>query len=315
MQSYYLEIRHGDISAVYNNGEFVNAYVTKCGESKEYKNEDDFLDYLDYLGITINDVKEGTGMKENYIYTSSNYDDFVFRTANRDVDIPHINKIAENMKVNGWQGAPIEVSLTDDKKFQIEDGQHRFMACKKSNTPVKFMIVKKMSIYDVATKNSMKKGWKGSDYIKAYSEDGNFNYKRLKNLQDEFPKVSLSDILDVVVGKHTQNNLKKGYIHINDEQYYKAREVLKSLTIMNESLKLIGIKTMSSYKKILVDLLLNDVIDPQRMIDKLDKHGRMLLPPSATKDQAIQYLEALYNYHQRDKTTVMFREQLKGRRK
>lgn len=254
-------------------------------------------------------------MKENVIYTTTNYDDFVFRTANRDVDIVHINKIAENMKLNGWQGAPIEVSVFENGKFQIEDGQHRFMACKKSKTPVKFMVVKEMSIYDVATKNSMKKGWKGSDYVKAYSEDGNYNYKRLKNLQDEFPNASLSDILDVVVGKHTQNNLKKGYVNISDEKFYKAREILKSLTIMNESLKAIGIKTMSSYKKILIDLLMHDIIDPQRMIDKLDNYGRMLLPSSATKDQAMQYLEGLYNYHQRDKSTVMFREQLKGRRK
>lgn len=58
MKTYYLEIRHGDISAVYNeNGEFVDAYTTKCGECKQYANENDFLDYLDYLGIDINEVK------------------------------------------------------------------------------------------------------------------------------------------------------------------------------------------------------------------------------------------------------------------
>jgi len=253
-------------------------------------------------------------MKENFIYTTSRYDEFVFRTANRDVDLKHIDKIADSMLENGWQGAPIEVSVLDDDKLQIEDGQHRFMAAKKSGTPVKFMVVKNMSIYDVAKKNSMKKGWSGSDYVKAYAEDGNTSYKRLKNLQTEFPKVSLSDILDVVVGKHKQDNLKRGYVHINDEQFFKAREVLKSLVIMNESLKTIGIKTMSSYKKILIDLLMNDIIDAQRMIDKLDKHGRMILPAAATKDQAMQYLEALYNYHQRDKSTVLFREQLKNRR-
>lgn len=253
-------------------------------------------------------------MKENIIYSTTNYDDFVFRTANRDVDLSHIDRIAENMKENGWKGAPIEVSILDDGKYQIEDGQHRYMAAKKSKTPVKFMVVEKMSIYDVATKNSMKKGWKGSDYVKAYADDGNYNYKRLKNLEDEFPNATLSDILDVVVGKHKQENLKKGYVKVDDIKFYKAREVLKSLTMMNESLNAIGIKTVASYKRVLIDLLLNEIIDPQRMIDKLDNYGRMLLPPSATRDQAMGYLEALYNYHQRDKSTVLFREQLKSRR-
>ncbi len=252
-------------------------------------------------------------MKENVIYSTTDYDSFVFRKANRDVDMSHVRRIAENMKSNGWQGAPIEVSLTEDGKFQIEDGQHRYMACKTSGTPVKFMVVKNKTIYDVATQNSMKKGWKGSDYIKAYSEDGNYNYKRLKNLEDEFPRASLSDILDVVVGKHKQDNLKKGYIRITDEQFYKAREVLKSLMPMIETLKYINVKTMTNYKKNLVDLLMNDIIDPQRMIDKLDKHGRMLLPQSATREQALHYLEGVYNYHQHKNSIVMFREKLRKR--
>lgn len=251
-------------------------------------------------------------MRENVIYSTTDYDAFVFRNANRDVDMGHAHRIAESMKENGWQGAPIEISLTDDGKYQIEDGQHRFLACKQSGTPVKFMVVKPKTIYDVATQNSMKKGWKGSDYIKAYSEDGNYNYKRLKNLEDEFPKATLSDILDVVVGKHKQDNLKKGYVRITDEQFYKAREVLKSLMPMIETLKLINVKTVANYKKRLIDLLMHDIVDPQRMIDKLDKHGRMLLPQSATKDQALQYLEALYNYHQPKNTTVMFREKLRA---
>ena len=252
-------------------------------------------------------------MRENQIYTTTNYDQFVFRQANRDVDLSHVNRIAESMEKNGWQGAPIEVSLIPEKnQYQIEDGQHRYMACKKTGTPVKFMLVEAKTIYDLARQNSMKKGWRGNDYVKAYSDDGNYNYKRLMNLEKEFPNVTLSDILDVVVGKHKQDNLKKGFIRINDEQFFKAREVLKSLSVMNESLKAMGIKTASNYKRTLIRLLNHDIIDPQRMIDKLDKHGKMLLPMSATKEQAMQYLEALYNYHQPKNTLVLFRERLKN---
>lgn len=250
-------------------------------------------------------------MKENQIYITTDYDQFVFRSANRDVDMSHVNRIATNMEKEGWQGAPIEVS-ENNGKLQIEDGQHRYMACKMTGTPVHFMVVKAKSIYDVAKQNSMKKGWKGSDYIKAYSEDGNYNYKRLKNLEEEFPSATLSDILDVVVGKHKQDSLKKGYVRINDEKFFKAREVLKSLVVMIESLKSFNIKTIANYKKVLIQLLMHDVVDPQRMIDKIDKHGRMLLPASATKDQAMQYLEALYNYHQQ-KNTVLFREKLRSK--
>lgn len=252
-------------------------------------------------------------MRQNQIYTTTEYDQFVFRTANRAVDTAHVNRIASSMIDNGWQGAPIEVSeLPEKNKFQIEDGQHRYMACKKTNTPIKFIVVDPKSIYDLARQNSIKKSWKGCDYIRAYANDGNYNYKRLANLMKEFPIVTLSDILDIIVGKHKQDNLKKGYVRITDEQFFKAREILAPLSMMNKSLKDMGIKTVSNYKRVISLLLVHDVIDPQRMIDKLDKYGMMLLPKSVTKEQALRELEVIYNYHQQKNTTVMFRERLKN---
>ena len=251
-------------------------------------------------------------MRENQIYTTSNYDAFVFRPANRDVDMKHVKRISESMKANGWQGAPIEVSELGDK-YQIEDGQHRYMASRMTNTPVHFMVVKPKSVFDIANQNSIKKGWTGEDYIKAYADDGNYNYKRLKNLETEFKGVSLSDILNVVNdnGRY-RNSLKKGYMNITDAKYYMAREVLKSLEIMSECLVLAGVKSKTVYKRTLILLLKHQIIDPDRMADKLDKYGKMLLPPTATSEQALMALETLYNYHQRG-NIVLFREALRSR--
>lgn len=251
-------------------------------------------------------------MRENQIYTSSKYDDFVLRDANRDIDESHVKRIAENMSQNGWQGSPIEVSETDDGKFQIEDGQHRYMASKKVGIPVSFMVVKPKTIYEIAMMNSMKKGWKGNDYIKAYAGDGNFNYKRLSNLEKEFPSVSLTDIMFVVGGEgHIRENLRKGYVRITDEQFFNAREILKTLQILNEDIDRFGIKTKANYKRELIKLLRNNIIEPQRMIDKMDKHGKMLLPLSATRPQALENLEVLYNYHQPKNTLVFFKDKLR----
>jgi hypothetical protein len=252
-------------------------------------------------------------MRQNQIYTTTDYDLFTLRTANREIDMAHVSRIAKSMMDNGWRGAPIEVSeIPNSDKLQIEDGQHRFTACKKTNTPIKFMVVNSKDIYDLARQNSIKKSWKGCDYIRAYANDGNYNYKRLANLMNEFPNITLSDILDVIAGKHKQDNLKKGYIRITDEQFFKAREILAPLSMMYKSLKDMGIKTVSNYKRVLTILLVHDVIDPQRMIDKIDKYGIMLLPKSVTKEQALRELEVIYNYHQQKNTTVMFRERLKN---
>lgn len=252
-------------------------------------------------------------MRENQIYTTTDYDSFALKKANRQVDMNHVKRIAESMKANGWVGAPIEVS-EGNGKLQIEDGQHRYTACQMTNTPVKFMVVKPKSVYDVAMQNNIKKGWKGEDYINAYAEDGNYNYKRIKNLEEEFSNLSLSDILAVISDNgQRRNSLKKGYVRVTDEMFYKARDVLKSLGILSEELKMAGIRSQKVYKATLSLLLKHDIIDTDRMVDKISKYGRMLLPPTATREQALMALETLYNYHQRG-GTVLFREQLKSRK-
>lgn len=60
-------------------------------------------------------------MRENQIYSSTKYDDFVLRDANRDIDESHVKRIAESMTANGWQGSPIEVSerKTENSKSKM----------------------------------------------------------------------------------------------------------------------------------------------------------------------------------------------------
>lgn len=253
-------------------------------------------------------------MKENQIYTTSKYDDFVFRRANREVDERHAKKIAESMKENGWKGSPIEVSLTESGKYQIEDGQHRFTAAKESNIPIKFMLVEPLTIYEVASQNSMKKGWTGKDYISAYASDGNYSYKRIENLIKEFDTLTFQDVIRAVsnTASRTYEKMKKGYISVNDAQFYKAREVLSNLVPMVELIYGMKIKTKENYKKALTNLLKNDVIDADRMADKLEHYGEMLLPKSVTVSQAIEQLEIVYNYRMTKKNVVYFRERLKN---
>ena len=250
-------------------------------------------------------------MRENQIYTSSKYDDFVFREANRNVDESHVSKIAENMEKNGWQGAPIEVSESKNGKLQIEDGQHRYAAAKKTGTPIRFIVVKEKSVYDVAKQNSLSKTWGNIDYVHAYASEGSYSYKKLENLKNEFPDISLSDIMKMLTdGRVKREELKKGYIRITDEQYFQAREHLKSIATMNESLKNIRIKTKSPYIRALIILLRNGLIEAQRMIDKIDSYGRMLLMDTVSEAQAYVELEKLYNYHQQ-KNIVYFGDAIK----
>lgn len=253
-------------------------------------------------------------MRENQIYITTDYDKFVFRNGNRDVVQKHIDNIADNMQKNGWVGVPIEISVNNAGEYVIEEGQHRYEAARKTKTPVHFMVGKAKTIYEIGRQNSLVKPWNKQNFIKAYADEGNYSYKRLQNLINEFPNVVVSDILLAVgtEGRKIRGNVEKGYTQVTDEQYYKAREILKYVSSFTESMKAIGINTRSVYMRSIIHLLKHDLIDGERLLDKMDKYGKMLLHPSATKKQAYENIQTLYNYHQQ-KGIVYFMDKVKAK--
>ena len=135
----------------------------------------------------------------------------------------------------------------------------------------------------------------------------------LQNLVNEFPNVVISDILNSVMGDapSKRGKVEKGYTQVTDEQYHRAREILKYVSSFNDSLKAIGIKTRSIYIRSIIHLLRHELIDGDRLIDKMDKYGKMLLQPSATKKQAYENIQTIYNYHQQ-KGVVYFMDKVKA---
>ena len=252
-------------------------------------------------------------MRENQIYISTDYDRFVFKKGNRDIIPKHVENIASSMEENGWYGSPIEVSMNKDQKFVIEEGQHRYLAAKKTKTPIHFIVGKEKTLYDIGRQNSLVKPWSRENYIKGYAEEGNYSYKRLQNLIEEFPGVGVSDVTEATIGGGygAHGKLQKGYVRITDEQFYRAREILKYVSPFAESLKKTGIKTKTIYVRAVIHLLKHELISGDRLIEKMNKYGSMVLQPCATKKQAYENIETIYNYRQ-SKDVVRFMDKVKN---
>lgn len=234
-------------------------------------------------------------MREEQIYTSSNYGEFVFKKENRLVSQKDAEKIAENMKENGWVGAPIEVSETADKRFQIEDGQHRFTAARMANLPIRFIVVRERSAYEQAEHNNMVLKWKPMDYIEMYARNGIPSYKRLLNLCNQFPQFKLGEI-QVACGISNSKHIKlikQGRIQISDERFLKARNILLDLAEIKNALLDVGIFS-GTYTKALIALLKVDAIDKERMIQKIERYYDVM-DSASTVDKAVDYLERVYN--------------------
>ena len=134
-------------------------------------------------------------MRENVVYISSRYDDFAFKAENRSIDEPHVEKLVSSFEKYGWVGSPIEVSENRDGKLYIEEGQHRFLAAKKLNLPIKFIVVPPRNAVMQAEINDLTDKWKPIKFVEMYANNGVQSYKRLLNLVAEFPQYKWQEIL------------------------------------------------------------------------------------------------------------------------
>jgi hypothetical protein len=127
------------------------------------------------------------------IFESSDYSRFNMVKGNRELDMNKLKKILADIDrgTNLLKYVPILV-VEKKGKFDIVDGQHRFMVSKKIKSPIFYIIGESLSLYDIARMNSNTEKWKSKDFINCYSELGNENYKKLEAFLKSFPGLTVS---------------------------------------------------------------------------------------------------------------------------
>ena len=105
------------------------------------------------------------------VYETYDYDKFhIMEKGNRKID--HDRKIAHSMNEN-FLFSPILVN----EKFEIIDGQNRFIASKSLNKPIYYIIKKGYGIKEVRILNSNAKNW-GNETLYFL-----FQMKEMKNIK------------------------------------------------------------------------------------------------------------------------------------
>lgn len=114
-----------------------------------------------------------TGTK---IYETTRYDIFSFIGGNRDLNENKVSKLAGEIKTNGLL-MPIMVN----GKYEVIDGQHRLMACKKIRVPVQYFIRVNATVETAANVNMAGSNWNNEDWINKYAEQGLPDYVVLRD--------------------------------------------------------------------------------------------------------------------------------------
>lgn len=231
------------------------------------------------------------------VYVTEDYSIFNQLNGNRKVMPRHVNEIVNSIQKNGYYPVPILV----DNNYTIIDGQHRFEALKQLNLPV-YYVKNGFIDNDCIELNANSKNWNVVDYIKFYASKGIKDYQNLLNLWTPY----LSDRQSVF---HSFSGLKLGVFGENShiiDKIKKGNFVLsKNIADISERLSIINV-CLKQYKtdvtairnliSVLSKLLKNHLVVPNKLINKFDQRKDKELPGFRTVEQALYFVNDVYNY-------------------
>ena len=250
-------------------------------------------------------------MKTNLtVQKTQNYDQFKFITANRSVKINNVKNLMRSMSEHGVLINPVIVN----ERLEVIDGQHRLKACEELGLDVYYIIVPNYNIKEVHALNLNQKNWSNQDYLEAYANDGNENYKRMFEFQQKNKDFAFNAIMQFITGvsgfhlkdayyensstgKEKQGiGFKEGRMIVTDEDIIKAQSLankfmqLKNFTDLYNNGTFVGslIVTINGVKEFDFNLFLSKV---ERYRDKVYK--------CSNRSGYYQMIHNLYNYRLR----------------
>ena len=156
------------------------------------------------------------------LYMTTNYDNFVFRNDNRQIDYRKIHRLVKSIKKSG----ALVVPGTVNGKMEVIDGQSRLLALKHlADTegiylPFYFTIQENYGAEEMIAMNSTSDTWKNDAYMRHYIKNNNENYLIFEKFLNDFEWLNLSTARIIFTGKID-----------GTREYYNDEKTDKRLTI------------------------------------------------------------------------------------
>lgn len=235
----------------------------------------------------------------NTVQKTTNYSEFKFLGANREVNRGHVESLKQAFEEVGnlTQVQPILVN----ENMSVIDGQHRFTACQELGLPIYYTVLDGLGINTARSMNLLHRSWTVADYAKSYADAGNPNYQAYLRLKEDYG-FSHSVLLRYIYNTENKAILKEfrqGELVVSDEPA--TRERLDKLAEANAYTNLARDK---AFAMAFLSITNSPLYNQAHMLSKLENYGELFLHQYVTIDDNRRQLEELYNYHQSAATRV-----------
>ena len=231
-----------------------------------------------------------------------NYEKFKILNFNRVIEQGHVNTIKQSIKENGYiKSCPILV----DKKFNIIDGQHRFIACQQLKLPIYYEIIDFSNNKLIIDLNTSHKNWGCVDYINYYAEkEKNENYIKIRSTAKMLKiPVSLVWLLSnhSVGGGSFSQFIQKGTLIFTDDD---ANKAYYNLQFVNEILKNIRMKNCSRIARAILELDRIKNYKRQRMLEQTKNYSTRAYKCQSYMGYVKMFID-IYNYNAKSKNNII----------
>lgn len=237
----------------------------------------------------------------NKVQSSTDYDQFELLNTNREPSRGHIEAIKRAFENTGnfTEVQPILVN----ERYQIIDGQHRFVACRELKIPIYFTVQPGLGINEARSMNVLHRGWKADDYARSYANSGDPNYIRYLAMQSDYG-ISHSVLLTYLLGadvKGMYKHFREGTLVITPDEEAVGRVRLDRLADFRVYTPLAKQKAFAMAVRRAIEM---PDYDHAWMLKKLGMHAENMLKPFNTVQDNLRQLEEIYNYKRSDSRRI-----------
>jgi len=249
---------------------------------------------------TINNVP----MNAIQVHTTTDYSLFKTLNGNRDVNHLHLNRLKESMKRNH-----LTTIIMVNEKFEIIDGQHRFLISQELKLPINYIISKNYGLAEVQILNANMKNWTTTDYVNGYCDLGYKDYEIFRDFVADYGFQSQVAVL--LLSGQQQGSCGSGIVNPQvrfKEGLFKVKD-LNNAKRMADKLKMIepyynGYQRRS-FVVAMYSMFKNENFEFTEFIAKL-KQQPTTMQDCTSRTQYKVLIEEIYNYRRRDKVNLRF---------
>lgn len=233
---------------------------------------------------------------------TKDYSMFIFPAHQRDRNNNNVKGIMESIKEHGVISAvSVRPSVSHHGKFEVYDGQHTVLACKRLNAPVIYNIFNNVSNRAMIALNGKTRKWKMTDYLKFGVTDNIDDYVFLNKIYNQ-EKLPLTALIMMYGGSYQNKSFKSlswKSLTINRGNtilgYIKDLEMKFNISHCRHARFIWGLSKVYD----------TGIYDHERMLIQLSKCSQLMTKQSSPGDYA-RNIEMIYNYGLTKKSYVQF---------